>query len=54
MFESGYLLRLTDVALEAPWRDVDYHECWSALPKVFDPTNRDVKIVPPSSNGAKK
>uniref|UniRef100_A0A7S2S237 homogentisate 1,2-dioxygenase n=1 Tax=Rhizochromulina marina TaxID=1034831 RepID=A0A7S2S237_9STRA len=36
MFESTYMLKLTQYALDAPWRDQDYLHCWDGLPKHFD------------------
>lgn len=51
MFESTYLLRLTDYAIDAPHREVDYTKCWERLPKVFDPTRKDVVITKPSGGG---
>lgn len=43
MFESTMFLRLTPLALEAPFRDVDYQECWQRLPRVFNPNTPVVK-----------
>lgn len=37
-------LQLSDWALTGPHRDLDYVDCWQGLPKVFDPTTRDVKV----------
>lgn len=36
MFESTYMLKLTDNALGASWRDKQYHQCWDDLPKHFN------------------
>lgn len=43
MFESTLFLRLTPQALEAPYRDVNYQECWQRLPRVFNPSTPLVK-----------
>jgi homogentisate 1,2-dioxygenase len=40
MFETCHMLRLTEFAATAPHLDHDYHECWTALPKRFDPSKR--------------
>jgi hypothetical protein len=45
MFETCHLLKLTHWAMSCGHRDVDYQKCWQALPKVFDPTVRDVKAL---------
>jgi homogentisate 1,2-dioxygenase len=42
MFETTYMLKLTDHALNAPEREKDYWKCWSDLPKKFNPDKRDV------------
>lgn len=44
MFESTYIMKLTEEATEAPHRDRAYQECWQPLPKVFDPTTRDARV----------
>ena len=31
MFETNVFLRVTEEALEAPWRDRDYQKCWAKL-----------------------
>jgi homogentisate 1,2-dioxygenase len=40
MFETCHMLRLTEYASKAPHLDHDYHKCWTALPKKFDPSKR--------------
>jgi len=42
MFETTYMLKLTDYALNAPHLEKDYFKCWSDLPKTFNPDKRDV------------
>lgn len=42
MFETSLILKLTSYALETPDLEREYFECWQQLPKVFDPTRRDV------------
>lgn len=44
MFETTYMMSTTKWALEAPHRDVEYQECWTGMPKLFDPTKRDVEF----------
>jgi homogentisate 1,2-dioxygenase len=36
MFESSYMFRLTDFALNGPQRDHEYNECWGNMPVYFD------------------
>jgi homogentisate 1,2-dioxygenase len=36
MFETTYMLKMTDYAFQAPHREVDYVDCWSGLPKLFN------------------
>jgi homogentisate 1,2-dioxygenase len=38
MFESTYMLRLTDYALHCEHNDADYWKCWQQMPKLFDPS----------------
>ena len=38
MFESRYMLKVTDNAYEAPRRDVGYQKCWKDIPKLFNTT----------------
>lgn len=38
MFETTYMLKMTDYAFSAPHREVDYVDCWAGLPKLFDAT----------------
>ncbi|DBA02147.1 TPA: hypothetical protein N0F65_004782 [Lagenidium giganteum] len=38
MFESTYLLKLTDYAINCEHNDQDYYKCWQKMPKLFDPT----------------
>jgi homogentisate 1,2-dioxygenase len=40
MFETAYLLKLSDYAVDETNQDVDYYKCWDNLPKVF---NKDQK-----------
>lgn len=40
MFETCHMLRLTEYASTAAHIDTEYHKCWQALPKKFDPTKR--------------
>ena len=35
MFETNAFLRVTEEALEVPWRDRDYQKCWSKLKANF-------------------
>jgi hypothetical protein len=42
MFESTYILKLTDWALTQPV-DKDYMECWQDVPREFDSKK---KVVP--------
>ena len=43
MFETTYMLKLTEWALEGGHRDKDYYKCWASLPDTFDPN-----ATPPS------
>lgn len=45
MFETCLTLKLTPWALHAAHRDLDYQKCWQQLPRVFDPTQRDMKTL---------
>lgn len=38
MFESTYMLRLTEYALSCEHNDADYWKCWQQMPKLFDPS----------------
>jgi len=38
MFESSYIMKLTDYGLNCEQNEKDYYKCWSKLPKKFDPT----------------
>jgi homogentisate 1,2-dioxygenase len=40
MFESRWLLRPTQRALESPLLQADYADCWRGLRKHFDPSCR--------------
>ena len=40
MFETAYLIKLSDYAVDEKNLDVDYYKCWESLPKVF---NKDKK-----------
>lgn len=40
MFESTYLLKLTNFALECEFIDQDYWKCWQTMPKLFNPNQR--------------
>jgi homogentisate 1,2-dioxygenase len=48
MFETTYMLALTDYALACEQRDVEYQKCWSKLPKLFDPAHIDVVVPAPA------
>jgi homogentisate 1,2-dioxygenase len=37
MFETSYMLKLSEWSLYGPHREADYHECWADLPSKFDP-----------------
>ena len=41
MFETAYLLKLTDYSMDEKNQDVDYYKCWEKLPKVFNPAKKD-------------
>jgi homogentisate 1,2-dioxygenase len=47
MFESTYMFNMSDEAVNAPGRETTYNECWSNLPRLFDPSNRDVQVTLP-------
>lgn len=36
MFETAYMLKLSDFALNKDFLDNDYHKCWTAIEKHFD------------------
>jgi homogentisate 1,2-dioxygenase len=40
MFESTYLIKLTDYSLKAEHNDKDYYKCWQQMPKLFNPQKR--------------
>lgn len=40
MFETCYMLKLSDYAMDPSNQDTDYYKCWQTLPKVF---NKDKK-----------
>ncbi|KDO30165.1 homogentisate 1,2-dioxygenase [Saprolegnia parasitica CBS 223.65] len=40
MFESTYLLKVTDYALTCPQLEKDYYKCWQPLPKLFNPKKK--------------
>jgi homogentisate 1,2-dioxygenase len=40
MFETRFPQRITRYAAELPTRQDDYIDCWSDLPKRFDPKNK--------------
>jgi homogentisate 1,2-dioxygenase len=42
MFETNLTLKLTEYALHAPHRDLDYQKCWQKLPRCFNPAQRDI------------
>jgi homogentisate 1,2-dioxygenase len=46
MFETTYVLKVSQWAQECEHREVDYVRCWEGLPKLFDPTNPDAGIHP--------
>lgn len=37
MFESAYIMKLTDYAINCDHIDKDYYKCWQSLPKLFNP-----------------
>ncbi|RQM28025.1 hypothetical protein B5M09_000351 [Aphanomyces astaci] len=37
MFESSYMMKLTDYALNCPQNEKDYYKCWQPLKKFFNP-----------------
>lgn len=39
MFESTYFMKLTSWAETADHREEAYQECWTGMPKLFDPTD---------------
>lgn len=45
MFETSLMLKVTPWALGAAHRDTDYQRCWQQLPRVFDPSIRDVSTL---------
>ena len=49
MFETTLMLHVTDYAKSGPHREVDYQSCWEGLPKMFDPSKRDVEIPRPAA-----
>jgi len=46
MFETTYVLKLSEWALTSPHREVAYSSCWDGLPKLFDPTNPHAGLAP--------
>lgn len=44
MFESTYMLKLTQHALTCSELDKDYFKCWQQLPKIFDPATPHVTV----------
>ena len=41
MFETAYIMKLTDYAVDEKHQDVDYYKCWQQLPKVFNPAKKE-------------
>lgn len=39
MFETTYMLGLTDAVLNHPGRELTYQECWQNMPESFDPSS---------------
>jgi homogentisate 1,2-dioxygenase len=39
MFETTYMLKVSDFAAKGDHREKDYIKCWGDMPKMFDPTN---------------
>lgn len=37
MFESTYLIKLTDYGLKCKENDPNYYKCWQQMPKLFNP-----------------
>jgi homogentisate 1,2-dioxygenase len=46
MFETTYMLKVSDFALRGPHREAAYVKCWEGLPKLFDPSNPDAGLHP--------
>jgi len=46
MFETTYILKVSEWALSSPHREKDYHTCWDGMPKMFDPTDPDAGFHP--------
>jgi homogentisate 1,2-dioxygenase len=46
MFETSLMFKLTEAATSGKTLqiDQDYHKCWLELPKLFDPSNRNVSL----------
>lgn len=44
MFETSLMCKVSPWALDAPHREKAYAECWAKLPKLFDPTRKDVPV----------
>lgn len=42
MFESSYMMKLTDYAIKCDHIDQDYYKCWQSLPKLFNPDRKSV------------
>ena len=36
MFETAYMLKMTDFAMDKEFLDTDYYKCWQGLEKHFD------------------
>ena len=44
MFETTYVLKVSEWAREGPHRELTYAACWDDMPKMFDPTNPDAGL----------
>lgn len=41
MFETAYMLKLTDYAVDPSHQDINYYKCWENIPKWFDKDNKE-------------
>ena len=46
MFETTYILKVSEWAKTCKHREADYAACWDDMPKMFDPTNPDAGLKP--------
>ena len=45
MFESAYMFKLTDHAVNTAYLDTDYSKCWDDIPRLFNREQRDMRDV---------